>query len=462
MGETLFPHILFLLELLNLNQNLLKSIKISKFLVFIKIYFKGWVTVFGGCNYMKTLRNSIWLEKNFILYFWATFISKLGDKIYVIALPWLVYELTKSPLGMGTMFLVETLPFIFISPIAGVLADYVSRKAILVISGIVQAIGIGAIPLLNLINILQIWHIFIIGFIVASAGACFSVVKATIIPQLFEKNKLIKANSMFQFMNTSTALVGSAIAGILIGKIGVFNVLWLNVITFFPILLAILLLKLKNSVSQKPFKSTSFEQYREGVRYLIDHPVLGPLTLLTLIVNIGNGALVSTIVYFSRDKLYLSSEQIGWVYGGAAAAQILAILMVPFFNKKGTPMKLMLINIIVSSTGIILAAFSQNWIGLLIGVALQSAPVIMFNVYNQTFRQRVVPAHLFGRVNGNIMMLSLSTLPLAGFLTGIFAEIINIRYIYLLLGLVTILIVVKYWFSPLRSYTEEKEYKPVS
>jgi DHA3 family macrolide efflux protein-like MFS transporter len=406
---------------------------------------------------MTILNNSIWRDRNFILYFFGTLISKLGDKIYIIAIPWLVYELTQSSLGMGTMFLVQTLPFIFISPVAGVLADRFSRRGLLIFSAFFQAVFISIIPILHFLHILEVWHIYVLGFLVASGGACFSVVNGTIIPQLFNKEKLIKVNSTFQFLDTSTVLFGSALAGILISKIGVFTVLLLDALSFFPIIISILFLAFKHEKLEGRIQSKSLEQFREGVQYLIKHPALGPLTLLTLMANVANAALISMLVYFARDKLFLSSEQIGWVYAGAAATQMISILLVPFFSKKGTPIRLMLINLMISSIGIIWISFSWDWITLLIGVAVQSAPVIMFNVFNRTLRQKVVPAHIYGRVNGIIAMLGLGTLPLSGFVTGLLADLLDIRYIFFTLALGSFIVGLKFWLSPLKNYSEEKE-----
>ncbi|MDX5476297.1 MAG: MFS transporter, partial [Bacillaceae bacterium] len=134
--------------------------------------------------------------------------------------------------------------------------------------------------------------------------------------------------------------------------------------------------------------------------------------------------------FFSREKLLLTFDQIGWVYAGAAVAQIVAIAIVNYQGDKKNPIRLMLINIMISGIGIITVAFSWNWQTLLLAVAIQSAPVIMFNVLFKTMRQKLVPTHIFGRVNGLIMMLGLGTLPLAGFITGILAELVDIRKIF--------------------------------
>ncbi|KMJ57433.1 hypothetical protein AB685_15530 [Bacillus sp. LL01] len=403
------------------------------------------------------LKESIWREPNAIIYFSGTALSKLGDKFYIIAIPWLIYELTQSAASMGVMFFVQTLPFIFVSPIAGVLADSLPRRMLLFGSALLQGTLAGLIPFLHMLGLLHIWHIYVLGFLIACVGAVFSVVNSTVVPQLFKKEKLMKINATHQFIDTSFVLFGSVLAGILITHIGVYNVLLLDAVSFLPIAVTILFLKFLVKETRTKIKSNSWGQLKEGASFLKNHPLLGPFTLLVLIVNVANGALISMLIYFSREKLFLSSEEVGWVYAGAAVAQVGAIMFVNYRGDKGNPIRLMLVNIMISAVGIMIVALSWNWQTLLLAIAIQSAPVIMFNVLFKTMRQKLVPVHIFGRVNGLISMLGLGTLPLAGFLTGMLAEIMDIRVIFFVLGVCSLLVTLKFYRLSKINMTAEEE-----
>lgn len=403
-------------------------------------------------------KESIWREQNAILYFSGTALSKLGDKFYIIAIPWLIYELTQSAANMGIMFFVQTLPFIFVSPIAGVLADRFPRKLLMFSSALLQGALAGIIPFMNVLGVLQLWHIYTVGFLIACVGATYSVVNSTVVPQIFKKEKLMKVNATHQFIDTSSVLFGSILAGILITHIGVYNVLLLDSISFLPIAVSVLFLKFLVKETPIKTKSKSWGQLQAGATFLKKHTLLGPFTLLVLMINVANGALISMLIYFSREKLLLSSQEVGWVYGGAALVQVAAIAYVNYRGEKGNPIRLMLLNIMVSAVGIIIVAMSWNWQTLLFAIAIQSAPVIMFNVLFKTMRQKLVPSHLFGRVNGLISMLGLGTLPLAGFLTGILAELVDIRVIFFILGMCSLLITWSFsWLSKLTMEYEDKE-----
>ncbi|MBM0064164.1 MFS transporter [Alkalicoccobacillus gibsonii] len=382
-------------------------------------------------------------NKNYILYFFVTILFKLSDKMYVIAIPWLIYDLTQSSVSTGLMFFVQTLPLIFIAPVAGTLADRFSRKKLMVYSALVQGSLVLFIPLLHQFNLLQVGFLYLIGFLIASAGACFNVTNSTIIPQLFKKESLMRVNSLFQIIDTSSVLFGSIAAGILISGIGVYSLFFVLGIAYLPIVISLLLLSMLHSFSPNS-KKTSWQSLKEGASYLWTHPILRSLTWLIFIVNIANGSLVSMLVFYSRDEIGVTSTELGWIYAGAGIAQFVGILLINVVKSSRNTLNAMVVVLFVSAIGIILTAFSWNWYSLMICISIQSAPVIVFNVLNKTFRQQIVPANLLGRVNGLVMMIGLASLPLSGFFVGLLSEVVNIRWIFLLLGILSLITVIQF------------------
>lgn len=391
-------------------------------------------------------------NRNLSLYVIGVFLSKIGDKIYLLAMPWLIYELTGSAFGMGLMFLVETIPFIFISPIAGLLADKFSRRNILIISALLQSIAIASIIGLNTLNVLEVWMIYVLGFLVTSAGATFLVLHDTIIPQLFDKDKLVSVNSIFQFMETSTLLIGTAVAGTLIAAIGIFPVLGLVSISYGAIVLTVIFLRFTTNENFNPISGGSFKQFLDGLMFVKNHKIIGPLVLITLLANIANAAMMALLVFFARDQLGLNPQQVSWIYGIGAIAQIISIIVVSRFAAVRFPIRIMLICQFISSIGIIWIGSSVSWIFVAIGLALQNGPTIMYNVLNRSLRQRIVPTNMLGRVNGVILMLSQSAFPLSGFLGGVFAEIFNVRYVLISVGIFSFIIITLFWLSSIRKF----------
>jgi MFS family permease len=150
------------------------------------------------------------------------------------------------------------------------------------------------------------------------------------------------------------------------------------------------------------------------------------------------------LVFYSRDEIGVTSTELGWIYAGAGIAQFVGILLINVVKSSRNTLNAMVVVLFVSAIGIILTAFSWNWYSLMICISIQSAPVIVFNVLNKTFRQQIVPANLLGRVNGLVMMIGLASLPLSGFFVGLLSEVVNIRWIFLSLGILSLITVIQF------------------
>ncbi|WP_078552312.1 MFS transporter [Bacillus alkalicellulosilyticus] len=406
---------------------------------------------------MKALLNidrSFWTNRNTLLFFTGTFTSKMANSIFLILMPWLVYDLTESAFSMGTMFLLESLPFIFIAPLAGVLADRLSRKVILFYCALLQSTLVTGLIIVSALNIMSVYVVYVTGFLLSCAFACFLVVNETIIPQLFSRKILVKVNSVFQFIETSTLLLGVAVAGLMIGFVGISGTLMINTVAFLIVCITFPFLRYIREEKVK-VQYSSITQLKEGFQYVIKHPAIGPVALLTLVVNIGNACLIALLIFFARDQLNLSSTEVGWVYAIGAIAQFLAIFIVNLIHNKASSIKLMLCCQFLSALGIVYISFSFGIVGLMIGLAIQNCFTIMYNILNRTLRQQVVSEDILGRVNGIIIMMGRASFPLSGFMGGLLAEFFNVRSIFLVVGIGTFIIVALFWFSSFRHFDEK-------
>ncbi|WEG16683.1 MFS transporter [Alkalihalophilus pseudofirmus] len=399
-------------------------------------------------------------SRNFALFFIGTLVSKIGDKLYLLAMPWLIYELTGSSFYMGVMFFLETIPFLFISPIAGLLADRFSHKLLLFTAALSQGLCLLAIVVFHLSRYDSIIPIFIFGFLIACGGAIFSVVLNSIIPSMFSKDRIVNVNSSFQFIDSTSLLFGSALAGILISLVGAPLVLLIDAVSFLLIAVIVLFYKVSKSNKLKVTKGQSFNHLLQGAKYVFKHNTLGPLITIMMLVNISNAVIVAMLVFYSRDVLGISAEQLGLIYTITAVFQILLTLLIPSIIRRFKHInRMLLICLFISCIGIGMVALSVEWITLSIAMVVHTAPIIIFNVMNKTLRMQIAPENLLGRVNGLFLMLSKSTLPLAGLLGGILAEFFDLKIIFGVLSILTLLIITRYWFHPFNNqenYSQEK------
>lgn len=138
-------------------------------------------------------------------------ISQLGDSVSDIALPLLVYEITKSPVGLGLGFGVEMLPLIVLGPIAGVLVDRWNRRTLLLVADVVR-IGCA----LGMFLSTSVWQLYVLALLAAMMQALFLATYSATIPQITQE-QFAKSISLSYMGYKTMQVIGPMVAAIIIG-----------------------------------------------------------------------------------------------------------------------------------------------------------------------------------------------------------------------------------------------------
>lgn len=190
---------------------------------------------------VTTTRSFLGLPRPFVIFLGGLAVSKLGDALYLFALPWIAYELTRSPLVMGTLYATEILPILIFGALTGVFVDRWYRRRLMLVADLSRGLIVASLPLLQLAGWLQLWYLYLAAFALALVSLAFDVTTTAVIPQLAGSD-LTKANAAHQLVMQLGAMAGPALAGIVIAAFGGFNALWLDALSFAGTFLAVLLL----------------------------------------------------------------------------------------------------------------------------------------------------------------------------------------------------------------------------
>ena len=175
----------------------------------------------------------IFINKNFFLLWFGKIISQLGDKFYAIALAWWILQKTNSPQIMGFFLLVSVLPGLILGFFAGAFVDRWNRKNVIVITDIIRGLLIILIVYLSIFNLIQVWHVFIIGAGISFVTAFFDPAIQAIIPQIVDKERLTEANSMSQMVSGICTVLGPIFGSVAVGWFGLTYVFLFNGISYF-------------------------------------------------------------------------------------------------------------------------------------------------------------------------------------------------------------------------------------
>ena len=183
-------------------------------------------------------------HRNFQLFFTGQLISLTGSWMQSVAFSWLVLVLTNSAFYLGLVGALQTLPVLLFSLLGGAVADYASKLRLMYITQTALLLLALALGLLVDLHLIKIWDLCLLVFLSGTVIAFDIPARQAFIVQLVGKPDLPNAIALNSSLFNATRVIGPAVAGLVIGAMGMANCFYLNAASFLAVLLALALLKL--------------------------------------------------------------------------------------------------------------------------------------------------------------------------------------------------------------------------
>jgi MFS family permease len=347
-------------------------------------------------------------------------VSLLGDQFYLVALPWVVLQITGSAVAMGTILMTAAIPRAVLMLMGGALTDRLSPRRILLGTAAARTVFVGAIGLLLWFHLLQIWQLYVLGFAFGVADAFSMPAASAFMPSLVAREQLVQANSAFQTTAQLTTIVGPAPAGLVIKSLGTAWAFILDAVSFLFIIAALWTLP---DPPQAPARARSplWQSVLEGIKYVRRDTALASLMLLAAMLNVCiSGPLSVGLAYMAKTQ-FGSPAAYGFVVSSLAAGGLAGALLASVWKiKRRGPFLLgasAVIGLSVCSLG-----FLGN-LGLVAAVlALMAVSATMTNIQLSSWVQGRVEPAVRGRVLSVLMLAAVGLMPLslagAGFLVA--------------------------------------------
>ncbi|KYG28866.1 MFS transporter [Bacillus gaemokensis] len=388
----------------------------------------------------------------YVIFIFGLLISRMGDSLYTFALPWIAYKLTGSAIIMSSLFAIGVLPIVLFGPIVGVVVDRFDRRKLMWIADLGCIILVALIPILYNLSVLQLWHLYVVSFILAVLSMLFDVATITVIPQIAGQS-LTRANSAYQMVNQIASLAGPALAGIIIAIIGGINALWINAISFIATLVAVLLLpkleKKKPTDRSRTLLQTIRNDMKEGLKWLMNDRLNIALSLQAMVGNFGASAVLGGLMYYLLSTLNLSAEESGINYTLIGVGGLLGSIIVIPLERRFRRGILIPTLLGVGAIGLTYAIWSEYWLapGISFGIAMICN--IAWNTIVASVRQETVPTDMQGRVLGFSRVLTRLAMPLGALVGGLISDF-NPVAIFILASTTKVIEVIIALTSPIR------------
>ncbi len=376
-----------------------------------------------------------------LLIYSAALTAGAGNGISIIAFPWLVLQRNGSALEASVVAMAATLPLLVATLFAGVAVDYLGRRRVSMISDLLSALSVAAVPVIALTFGVQAVNVAVLAAL-AALGAFFDpavmTARETMLPEAAARAgwTLDKTNSGYEAIFNLAYIVGPGIGGLLIATLGGVNTMWVTAALFVVSIVTIAALRLEGAglPDRALLTDSVLAGIVEGLRFVWRTPVLRALLIVDLVVTGLYMPMESVLFpkYFTdRDE----PAHLGWVLmalsiGGLTGALAYAWVS-RFVSRRATLITAVLT---LGATMTVIAFLPPLPLILAMAAVGGFAYGPIQPIYNYVMQTRA-PQHLRGRVVGVMGSLAYAAGPLGLVIAGPLADSAGLRVTFLALSL---------------------------
>jgi MFS family permease len=349
---------------------------------------------------------------NFALWWTGATLSLLGDQFYVIALPWVVLQLTGSAVAMGMVSMCAGIPRAVLMLMGGAVADRMSPRKLMMTTATCRAILVGAIAGLLWERHLAIWHMYLLatGFGIADAFAMPSA--PAMMRSLVEPQQLPAANSVWQSTALLAAVAAPSPAGFLMKSLGAAWAFLLDSFSFVFLIAA--LWKLPDINPSKPgvSKPSVIQSIKDGLSYVVNDRPLRALLLVAAVLNLFLAGPLSVGLAYMAKKRFSSPVSFGVWISSVAAGTLAGMLLAGIVRMKRRGLTM------VGATGILgiitsIVGFIPGLVPVAGLLAIMGCLSGFTNVQIRAWFQQRVDRSVLGRVASVMMLSAFGLMPLS-------------------------------------------------
>jgi MFS family permease len=394
-------------------------------------------------------------HSNFRYYWIGMCISLIGTWMQNVAQPWLAYKLTGSALMLGVVGAIQYLPVLLFSLFAGVLVDRFDKKRILFFTQSSSLVITGILAILVFSGHIQYWHILVLSAALGFVNTLDMPTRQSFVIQLVGKDDLMNAIALNSAVFNTARIVGPAIAGVLMGLVGVGWCFLANSISFAAVVISLffihpLIIQAAKKTSRISIKHI-MSDIKDGLLYIGQHKVLLDATLLLTIIGtfaMNNNVLIPV---FSEVILKQGAMGLGILFSCSGIGALIGAMLVAFTSRSG-PNKLVIYGV-PTFIGIflILNSFTNSLFMAGFYIAVTG---LFFNLFTATINSTMqlnTGNEFRGRVMSVYTLVFSGSTPIGNLYAGLADDYIGARFGFAACGAITVLLLIPMYLYKLKT-----------
>jgi MFS family permease len=383
-------------------------------------------------------------HRNYRLWFLGQIVSLFGTWMQSTAQGYFIFQLTRSPAYLGYLAFANGLPSWLFMLYAGVIADRIPRRTMLIITQTGMMLLAFILAILTFTHVVQPWHIVLLSFLLGIATAFDAPPRQAFVLEMVTREDLTNAIALNSAMFNSALALGPAFGGLVYAWVGPGWCFILNGISFIAVITALGLMHLKAQPS-RPHHTSALMDFREGLQYVRNHDIIRLLMGLVAVASLFGYSFVTLLPAWAVNILGGDARTNGLLMSARGVGALFSALGLASLGHLKIKGKLLTIGTFLFPLGILLFAVLHTlpWaLGTLLIAGM--ANILVLNSVNALI-QTAVDDQLRGRVMGIYTFILFGVIPIGGLLAGIMAEHFGLPATILLNGIIALAAAILIW-----------------
>ena len=377
-------------------------------------------------------RRGLLRHRDFRLLWGGETVSEFGSQVSLLAIPLVaVNTLSATPFQMGALAAASTLAFLVIGLPAGVWVDRLRRRRVMIASDIGRILVLGSIPVAYALGVLHLPQLYVVALASGIFTVFFDVAYQSYLPSLVGRQHLVEGNAKLTGSQEVAQIAGPSLAGGLVQAVGGPYAVALDAASFLVSAVAVGAIRTEEPAPtvaegrHPPLR----QEIGEGLRFVFGDRLLRAITATTGTSNFFSGAQTAVDVIFLVTVVHASPAVIGLLFAAGGVGGVLAALFASPIARRVGGARATLISSFAVAGGLLIPLATPG-VGVLFfgaGLFLSSFAVVVYNINQVSFRQRLCPDRMLGRMNATIRFVVFGLLPIGALIGGAAGAAIGLR-----------------------------------
>ena len=372
-------------------------------------------------------RRSLAFHRNFRQLWIGDAFGQLGAQLAIFALPiYAVQTLAATELEMGFLTAAETVAFPAIGLLVGAWVDRMNKRRTLIVADLVRAAALAVVVVTGLTGHGSVPLLIGVAVAMSCATVFFDVAHQSYVPGLVGLEHIAEGNSKLQATQSVAIAVGPGLGGQLLRVVTAPALVAITVVTYLVSALAVGRIRHDETLPPREERRPLRTEIAEGLRFVLGQPLLRRIVACTGLSNLAGAISGALMAIYALRVLDLSPAAFGAVGSAGAIGGLVGAVVAERLSRRIGEGRVIALSAAAWLPAMALTPLAlpladagvPAGVTLVVGGGLQMFWIVVYNVAQVSFRQRLCPPALLGRMNASVRFLVWGGMPLGGLIGG--------------------------------------------